>query len=66
MSDLRVDETSFTGITVTEPAISTLANFGRTQRNPVATGVVLVTGLATTVAWMAFLAWGTGKIVGIW
>jgi hypothetical protein len=66
MSDLRVDEPSFVGTTVAEPATSTLANFSRPQRNRVATGVVLAIGLTATVAWASFLAWACGKIAGLW
>jgi len=66
MSELRVDEPFLVGTTVADPATSTLANFGRAQHNSVATGVVLATGLIATFAWVTFLSWASGKIVGIW
>jgi hypothetical protein len=66
MSELRVDEPFLVGTTVADPATSTVVNFGHPRRNPVATGVVLVTGLIATFAWVTFLSWASFKIVGIW
>jgi hypothetical protein len=66
MSDLRVDETSFAGATFPDSATSPVANFSRMQRSPISAGLLIGTGLIATLAWMAFLGWAAGKIVGLW
>jgi hypothetical protein len=70
MLDRRIEQTTtFAGTAFAETSPRTkppITIAPGTQSNPISAGLVICIGLLATFAWMAFLGWAAGKIVGMW